>query len=97
MPPREKVLPGISLAVFLELADELGIECFERDLMPADVAKADEVFLTSTSPCVLPVVRLNGQAIGAAAPGKIYRRFISAWSDLVGIDIALQAERFAKR
>ncbi len=97
MPPREKVLPGISLAVLLELAEQLGIEYVERDLMPADVAKADEAFLTSTSPCVLPVVRLNGQEIGEAVPGKIYRRFLSAWSGLVGVDIPRQAERFAKR
>ncbi|HEV3138249.1 MAG TPA: aminotransferase class IV [Pirellulales bacterium] len=97
MPPREKVLPGISLAVLLELAEQLAIEYVERDLTTADVAAADEVFLTSTSPCVLPVVRINGQEIGRAVPGEIYRRFISTWSDLVGIDIARQAERFAVR
>jgi branched-chain amino acid aminotransferase len=97
MPPREKVLPGISLAVVVELAGQLGIEYVERDLMPADVAAADEVFLTSTSPCVLPVVRINGQEIGDAVPGEVYRRFISGWSDSVGVDILRQAERFANR
>lgn len=97
MPPREKVLPGISLAVLLELAEQLGIEYVERDFVPVDVVAADEVFLTSTSPCVLPVVRINGQEIGRTVPGEIYRRFISTWSDLVGIDIARQAEQFAGR
>ncbi|MBI3836408.1 MAG: aminotransferase class IV [Planctomycetia bacterium] len=97
MPPREKVLPGISLGVLIELAEQLGIEYVERDLTPTDVAKADEALLTSTSPCVLPVVRFNGQEIGDGVPGKIYQRFMSAWSDLVGVDIARQAERFSAR
>ena len=97
MPPRQKILPGISLAALLELAEQLEIECVERDLTPAEVANADEAFLTSTSPCMLPVARFNGQAIGEAVPGKIYQRLLSAWGELVGVDIAGQAARFSVR
>jgi branched-chain amino acid aminotransferase len=97
LPPREKILPGISLAVLLELADELDIAWHETDLTPPDVVAADEVFLTSTSICVLPVVRLNGQPIGSGAPGKLFQRFLSAWNGVAGLDIVEQAERFAVR
>jgi branched-chain amino acid aminotransferase len=96
-PPGEKILPGISLAVLLELAEQLGIAAVEREVVPADVLKADEVFLTSTSPCVLAVVRCNGQTIGNGVPGEIHARFIAAWSDLVGLDIVRQAEQFSMR
>lgn len=97
MPPRAKILPGISLGVLVELADKLAIQCGERDLAPADVAAANEVFLTSTSPCILPVVRFNSRKIGPGVPGQMYARFLSAWNELAGLDIAHQAQRFASR
>ncbi len=97
LPPSEKILPGISLAVLLDLAEELGVDYAERDLTPADVVAASEAFLTSTSPCLVPVVRFNGQAIGGGTPGKMFARFLKAWNGLVGLDVAAQAERFAAR
>jgi branched-subunit amino acid aminotransferase/4-amino-4-deoxychorismate lyase len=97
LPPAEKILPGISLAVLLELAEELEVDFHQRDLKPADVATADEVFLTSTSSCMVPVVNFNGRPIGSGRPGPMFARFMSAWSDLVGLDILEQAQRFAMR
>ena len=96
-PPREKILPGISLTVLSELAEQLGIAVTRRDIRPQELAEADELLLTSTTVCVLPVVRLDGKPIGSGAPGKVYRRLLTAWSELVGINIAEQAVRFAKR
>ena len=96
-PPRSKVLPGVSLEVLLELAREAGIAYTERDLRPTDVAAASEVLLTSTSLCVVPVVRFNGRPIGSGQPGPIHARLLAAWSRLAGVDIAAQAARFATR
>jgi branched-subunit amino acid aminotransferase/4-amino-4-deoxychorismate lyase len=97
LPPSEKILPGISQAVLLEIASDLGIACQHRDLVPADVTDSDEVFLTSTSPCMIPVVRLNGQLIGGGRPGSAFAKFMAAWSKRVGIDIIAQAMRLANR
>jgi branched-chain amino acid aminotransferase len=97
LPPAEKILPGISQAVLLEIAAELGISAAHRDLLPADVAAADEVFLTSTSPCMLPVVRFNGQPIADGRPGPVFVACIQAWSERVGLDIIAQAQQFASR
>lgn len=96
-PPRHKILPGISLAVLAELADALGTSVVERDLRPADLVAADEVLLTGTSVCVQPVVALDGQPIGGGRPGPEFTRLISAWSELVGLDIVQQAHEFATR
>jgi len=96
-PPRHKVLPGISMQEVDELARKLGIPARERELTPADVAAADEVLLTSTPMCLLPVTRFNGRPIGDGVPGEVFRRLLAAWSDRVGVDIAAQAERFAER
>ncbi len=96
-PPAHKILPGISLAVLAELAAKLGLGWSERDLVPADVAAADEVMLTSTSVCALAVVQFNGQPIAGGRPGATYRRLMAEWNQLVGLDVAEQARRFAGR
>jgi branched-subunit amino acid aminotransferase/4-amino-4-deoxychorismate lyase len=96
-PPHAKVLPGISLAEVTRLADRLRIPNSERNLTLADVASADEVMLTSTPFCLLPVTRLNTRPIGDGSPGPVFRRILAAWSESVGVDIATQARRFADR
>jgi branched-subunit amino acid aminotransferase/4-amino-4-deoxychorismate lyase len=98
-PPAEKVLPGISLSVLRELAAKLAIPFREHDLLPVDVASADEVLLVSTSPCSLPATCFNGVPIGSGRveAWSMQRRLLSAWNDLVGLDIAAQARRMAAR
>ena len=71
-PPRSTVLPGVSLEVVVELADQLGIPFHERELRPDDVTTADEVLLSSTPNCLLPVARFNGHPIGVAAERPIF-------------------------
>lgn len=96
-PPHEKLLPGISVGVVAELAQQLGIPFVERDLTPDDLATAEEVLLAGTTPCLLPVLRLDGRPISSHRPGGVFQRLIAAWNDLVGIDIVQQAQRFAAR
>ncbi len=96
-PPREKVLPGVSQQVLFELAEQLEISHSERDLTPVELAVADEVFLTSTSVCMLPVVRIDGQPVGQGSPGPVYQRLLTSWGEQVGVDIQNQAERFSSR
>ena len=93
-PPAEKILPGISMSMAVELAAGLGIPFRHRDLSVEDVATADEAMLTSTSTCIVPVTRLDGRPIGAGTPGTIFGTLLAAWSRAVGVDIAAQAERF---
>jgi branched-chain amino acid aminotransferase len=91
------ILHGISLAVAVELAGQLDIPFGEHDLTSDDVAQADEVFLTSTSTCMLPVTRFNGQAIGSGRPGTVFSRMLTAWGEMVGVDIAAQVEQHSRR
>jgi branched-subunit amino acid aminotransferase/4-amino-4-deoxychorismate lyase len=96
-PPKEHILPGVTVAVVEELAGRLGIPFSHRALTVEDFARAEEVLLCSTSPCVLSVTRLNGRAIGEGKPGAISLRLREAWNEMVGIDIEEQARRFARR
>jgi len=96
-PAKDRILPGVTVAVIEELAGQLGIPFANRDLIAPDFANAAEALLCSTSPCLLSITRLNGQPIGEGRPGPISRQLREAWSQMVGCDIELQAQRFAVR
>lgn len=96
-PPSDTILPGFSLATLHELAGVLEIPFRYERFTPDDLARAEEILLCSTSPCVLPVVLLDGKTIGKGEPGSVFRRLLAAWGELVGVDIAAQARRFARR
>jgi branched-chain amino acid aminotransferase len=96
-PPRTAVLPGVSLEVVFQLAMNLGVSCIEREFGVPEVATADEVLLSSTPNCLLPVSRFNGRAIGDGQPGPFFARLLASWSEMVGVEIAEQSERFSVR
>lgn len=90
-PPARHVLPGITRAVVIELAQELGIPLVETAVDLFAAATADEMFITSTSLCVCPAASLNGAPVRHPdIPGPITRRLQEAFSHLVGIDVVEQ-------
>ena len=90
--PHERfVLPGVSRATVIELADGLGVPCHEADIDLYDAYNADELFLTSTSLCICPVRSVNGNPIGdGTVPGPITRRLTDAYIQLVDCDFVAQ-------
>ncbi|RLS51214.1 MAG: branched-chain-amino-acid transaminase [Planctomycetota bacterium] len=67
------ILEGITRNCVLKLAKEAGIPTEEVTLQRHDVYTADECFLTGTAAEVIPVVSVDGRAIGTGAPGPITR------------------------
>ena len=97
-PEHRDILRGISMyTVINDLAPALGLTVIKKNIEPFDVYEADEVFLTSTPFCLLPAVKLNGLKIGSGKPGKITKRILKAWGDLVGVDIAKQIISWDKK
>ena len=96
-PPSGSALPGISLDEVRQLAAGLGLDFVDRPLTLDDVAAADEVFLSSTPFCLIPVTRLDGRPVGGGAAGPMFARLIAAWNRHVGLDIPAQALRFSRR
>jgi branched-subunit amino acid aminotransferase/4-amino-4-deoxychorismate lyase len=83
-PPRERVLGGINMTIFLELAQELGIPVEERTLTLYDYLSADEVILTTTSVGAVHVTELDG--IRLTPRGDVYERVLQRWFELVDFD-----------
>ena len=96
-PRAQYVLAGISRGTVIDLAEQLGIACEERDLDLYDAYTADEIFVTSTSFCICPVRSINGnKAAQDAIPGEITQQLLSAYSTLVDCDIVAQYLRHLK-
>jgi len=77
------VLPGITRAAVLELAEGMGLETDRRMLDIEQLLASDEVFLTNSSWGVLPVVGVEREQIGDGSVGPITARLLAAWRDLV--------------
>ena len=89
-PKEQYILAGISRETAIELAQELSIELRETDVDLYDAYTADEVFITSTSFCIVPVSTFNGAEIGAGVPGPVTDRLQKAYSGMVGVDFVGQ-------
>lgn len=76
------ILPGITRARVIKLAQEMGYEVVERDITPAELLTADEVFLTGTAAGIVPVVKISGRTIGDGKPGPITRKLIEKFKEL---------------
>jgi len=95
-PEGRNVLRGISRDYIFKIAEELKIECIERNIEPYDVYDADEAFMTGTPFCLLPTVSLQGITIGCGKMGQITSSLLDKWSENVGLDIRRQIEDYGK-
>jgi branched-chain amino acid aminotransferase, group I len=75
-------LAGVTRAVVLEIAAELGIPVSEPEMTRYDIYTADECFLTGTAAEVIPVVKLDNRPIGDGKPGPVTGRLIARFREL---------------
>lgn len=93
-PEGRNVLRGISRGYIFELAEQLNLDCAEKNIEPYDVYTSDEAFMTGTPFCLLPVTSLNGVKIGDGKMGQITRLLLDTWSSNVGVDIIAQIKKY---
>ena len=68
------ILHGITRSAVLRFAREAQMELVERNFTIDEAQSADEAFVTSASTFVMPVVEIDGKALGAGMPGPIAAR-----------------------
>ncbi|WP_291733292.1 D-amino-acid transaminase [Leisingera sp. F5] len=73
-PLSNDILHGITRAAVLRLAEEAQMEIEERLFTIDEAKEADEAFTTSASAFVMPVVEIDGVALGGGTPGPIAKR-----------------------
>jgi branched-chain amino acid aminotransferase len=80
-PQSASILDGINRKSCVQIARDLGYEVVERDLVRAELALADEVFLTGTACELTPLREIDDLPIGEGEPGPITREIQAAFDD----------------
>lgn len=72
-PKSHEILPGITRDVVLNLARENGIP-YNEDILSLDALKtASEIWLTSSTREIIPIVQLDNEVIGYGKPGPVWK------------------------
>ncbi|MBT9566831.1 MAG: D-amino acid aminotransferase [Thiobacillus sp.] len=73
-PASNLMLTGVTYDLVLELAAQHGLPHEVRAISEAELRDADEVWMTSSTKEIMPIVKLDGVAVGTGAPGPLARR-----------------------
>lgn len=73
-PKDEKVLPGITRDLVLELAAKANIPVVEQAVSEQQLRDADEIWVSSSTKEVLPVTTLDGAAVNSGLPGEVWKK-----------------------
>lgn len=68
------ILSGITRDLLVRLLKESDIPCREIPIKESELWQADEIWLTSSTWELTPVIRLDAEAVGTGLPGNIWRR-----------------------
>ncbi len=79
-PTPDCFLDGLTRQTVIALARERGYEVVERAIMPDELAKTQEVFITGTAVEVTPVSEIDEHRF---TPGEITKSLMTAYEDLV--------------
>ena len=80
--PEIGVLEGITRKTVIELAAKHGIPLEQRAVPSKEVRDADEVFVTSTAGGIMPVTKVDGEAVGDSKLGPVTLHLREAYWEL---------------
>ena len=75
------LLEGVTRNFLFEVGADIGVPFREAVLREADLERVDELFITSTTREVIPVVRVGDSPIGSGRPGPVAARLLSSFRD----------------
>lgn len=82
-PKSQALLPGITRDVVLELAGQAGRAYCEVDIPQQQLEQADEVWLTSSTREIMPVIQLNDRAVSNGKPGSVWRQMNQLYQEFI--------------
>lgn len=78
-PESQWILGGITRSITLEIAESEHIPHTETLLTREDLHEADEVWLTTSTRGIVPVISIDGRAVGNGRPGPLWRRMAALY------------------
>ena len=73
-PANNFILNGITRRKLLEVCDEEGCSVEETRISKEELLRAQEIFISSTTAEVIPIVEIDGQPVGEGVPGELTKR-----------------------
>jgi D-alanine transaminase len=80
-PNSNRILPGTTREVALELADGT-MQVTVRRVSVEELRGADEVWMSAATRDVLPVTRIDGRPVGTGKPGPLWQRMYDSFDAL---------------
>ena len=65
------ILPGVARSVVIGMVRKMRLKVSERKVLPGELLRADEIFLTNSLAEILPVIRIGSKKIGSGLPGEM--------------------------
>lgn len=81
------ILHGITRQVVIELAKQNGIAVHEEAFDIDFLKQADEVFLTSTTAEVMPIISIDGQPVGGGSVGPVVQKLQALFEQHISADV----------
>lgn len=76
-----EILGGITRELILELADEHAIQYQEIDVSYERMLSADEVWVSSSTRGIIPVIEVDGRPIGDGVKGPVWNKMFELFTD----------------
>lgn len=76
----EQILPGITRQIVISSLEKEGINVEERVVTLDELHNADEVWLTSASKELTPVLSICGESVGKGTPGRIWESSLKSYN-----------------
>lgn len=78
-PNGPEILGGITRNVLLDIAPAAGLACREEAVTTFELARASEIWMTSSTREIMPVTVLDGKPVGDGDIGPVCRRMAEAY------------------
>ena len=78
-PVGHQLLSGITRDLVIEIAENNAILVEQRDIREAELFTADEIWMTSSTREIAPIVSLNGEKVGSGKAGEMWQRIVALY------------------
>ena len=77
------ILKGVTRMAVYHVAKKMGLTIKEKKYTPKEALAADEVFNTSATALVMPIVMINSKTVGSGKPGPITQEIYEEYKNYV--------------
>ena len=78
-PTGRQLLPGITRDLVIEIAKNNTMLVEEREIRETELSSADEIWMTSSTREIAPVINLNGEVVSSGVAGTMWKSMMDLY------------------